>query len=345
MPHIETMKFGQNHWSLMWIWWPKASGGYAVRTICDRRAGERGGGAPAAQDSQERAGQGGRRRGSLHFRSRNTSWPTEHADCQFKPPIINSNRRLSIQNADYQLKPPIIKWNRRLSSHTADYHVKPLIINSDSRLLIQTADYQFKPPIVNSNRRLLIIPANYQFKPPIINSNRRWSIQTADYQYEPPIINSNRRLSSQTADYQFISPIIKSNRRLLSQTADYQSRRLSILSIQTADYQSFVSRIRCLIDPWIWDPGWESESWIRIQDEQPGSYFRELRNQIFWVKILKLFDVDPGWRKFGSVIRDRENSDPWSGMENIRIRDKHPGSATLRLSLPVFRIRGILRRI
>jgi hypothetical protein len=42
---------------------------------------------------------------------------------------------------------------------------------------------------------------------------------------------------------------------------------------------------------------------IRIRDEQPGSYFRELRNN-FWVKILKFFDVDPG-----------------SGMENIRIRD------------------------
>jgi hypothetical protein len=33
---------------------------------------------------------------------------------------------------------------------------------------------------------------------------------------------------------------------------------------------------------------------------------------IFWVKILKFFDEDPG-----------------SGMEKIRIRDKHPGSATL----------------
>ncbi len=32
----------------------------------------------------------------------------------------------------------------------------------------------------------------------------------------------------------------------------------------------------------------------------------------FWVKILKFFDSDPG-----------------SGMEKIRIRDKHPGSATL----------------
>jgi hypothetical protein len=38
---------------------------------------------------------------------------------------------------------------------------------------------------------------------------------------------------------------------------------------------------------------------------------------IFWVKILKFFDADPGWKKFGS------------GMEKSRIRGKHPGSAAL----------------
>jgi hypothetical protein len=38
---------------------------------------------------------------------------------------------------------------------------------------------------------------------------------------------------------------------------------------------------------------------------------------IFWVKILKFFDANPGWKKFGS------------GMEKIRIRKKHPGSAAL----------------
>jgi hypothetical protein len=44
-----------------------------------------------------------------------------------------------------------------------------------------------------------------------------------------------------------------------------------------------------------------------IQDEQPGSYFLELRNHFFvflGVKILKFFDEDPG-----------------SGMETVRIRD------------------------
>jgi hypothetical protein len=39
---------------------------------------------------------------------------------------------------------------------------------------------------------------------------------------------------------------------------------------------------------------------------------------IFWVKILKLFDADPGWKKFGS----------W-------MRDKHPGSATLEENISV----------
>ncbi len=41
-----------------------------------------------------------------------------------------------------------------------------------------------------------------------------------------------------------------------------------------------------------------------IQDDQPGSYFRELRNHCFGVKILKFFDADPG-----------------SGMEKILILD------------------------
>jgi hypothetical protein len=35
-------------------------------------------------------------------------------------------------------------------------------------------------------------------------------------------------------------------------------------------------------------------------------------DHIFWVKILKFFDADPG-----------------SGLEKIRIRDKHTGSVTL----------------
>ncbi len=43
---------------------------------------------------------------------------------------------------------------------------------------------------------------------------------------------------------------------------------------------------------------------IRIRDEQPRSYFRELRNHFFGVKILKFFaaDPDPRWKKLGSGI-------------------------------------------
>ncbi len=54
-----------------------------------------------------------------------------------------------------------------------------------------------------------------------------------------------------------------------------------------------------------------SRSGIRIRDDQPGSYFRELRNQFVGLKYLNyLMGIrDPRWKKFGS------------GMENIRIRD------------------------
>ncbi len=66
-----------------------------------------------------------------------------------------------------------------------------------------------------------------------------------------------------------------------------------------------------------------------IRDEQPGLYFLELRNHFlifFGLKYLNsLMRIrDPGWRQFGSRIRDGKKSDPGSG-----IRDKHSGSATL----------------
>jgi hypothetical protein len=42
-------------------------------------------------------------------------------------------------------------------------------------------------------------------------------------------------------------------------------------------------------------PGWvkNPDPGIRIRDEQPRSYFRELRNN-FLGKILKFFDANPG---------------------------------------------------
>ncbi len=65
--------------------------------------------------------------------------------------------------------------------------------------------------------------------------------------------------------------------------------------------------------------GRKSASGSGIRDEQPGSYFLELRNSFlfafFGVKILKFFE-DPG-----SGIRDGDSSDPGSGTEKSRIWD------------------------
>jgi hypothetical protein len=61
--------------------------------------------------------------------------------------------------------------------------------------------------------------------------------------------------------------------------------------------------------------------WIRIRDEQPVSYFRELKKLFFWVKILKFFDVDSG-------------RDPRFGMEKIRIRDPGSGMEKSRIRGP-----------
>jgi hypothetical protein len=66
--------------------------------------------------------------------------------------------------------------------------------------------------------------------------------------------------------------------------------------------------------------GRKSASGSGIRDEQPGSYFLELRNHFFasfGVKILKFFDEDPS---------------PGSGMEKVRIRD--PGWEKSRIRDP-----------
>jgi hypothetical protein len=86
------------------------------------------------------------------------------------------------------------------------------------------------------------------------------------------------------------------------------------------------SGIGCLFDPWIRD-GRKSASGSGIRDEQPGSYFLELRNHFFaflGVKILKFFDEDPGSGMETVRIRDPGWKKVGSG-----IRDKHPGSDTL----------------
>ncbi len=55
------------------------------------------------------------------------------------------------------------------------------------------------------------------------------------------------------------------------------------------------------------------------------------------------FDVDPGWRQFGSGIRDGDSSDPGSGMEKSE-KDTHPGSATLLWTrIVLMRIRSRIR--
>ncbi len=70
------------------------------------------------------------------------------------------------------------------------------------------------------------------------------------------------------------------------------------------------SRIRCLFDLWIRDPGWiKSGSRSGIWNEQPGSYFLELINHFLGLKYSKFSDAirdsDPGWKKFRSGNRDQ----------------------------------------
>jgi hypothetical protein len=67
--------------------------------------------------------------------------------------------------------------------------------------------------------------------------------------------------------------------------------------------------------------GRKSASGSGIRDEQPGSYFLELRNHFFaffGVKILKFFDEDPGSGMETVRTRDGDSSDPGSGMEKSR---------------------------
>jgi hypothetical protein len=81
--------------------------------------------------------------------------------------------------------------------------------------------------------------------------------------------------------------------------------------------------------------GRKSASGSGIRDEQPGSYFLELRKHFFAffrVKILKFFDEDPGSGMETVQIRDGDSSDPGWKKVGSGIRDKHPGSTTLPIS-------------
>jgi len=66
-----------------------------------------------------------------------------------------------------------------------------------------------------------------------------------------------------------------------------------------------------LFDPWIRDPGsgmgesQHQDPGPGIWDEQPGSYFLELGNH-FFAFLMRI--RDPGWRQFGSGIRDGKKS-------------------------------------
>jgi hypothetical protein len=65
--------------------------------------------------------------------------------------------------------------------------------------------------------------------------------------------------------------------------------------------------------------GRKSASGSGIRDEQPGSYFLELRNHFLPFLGLKYLNSlmrirDPEWRQFGSGIRDGKKSDPGSGI-------------------------------
>jgi hypothetical protein len=57
---------------------------------------------------------------------------------------------------------------------------------------------------------------------------------------------------------------------------------------------------------------------IRIRDLDPGLttriIFPRAQEPFFWVKILKLFDADPGSGREKIRIRDGKNSDPGSEM-------------------------------
>jgi hypothetical protein len=102
--------------------------------------------------------------------------------------------------------------------------------------------------------------------------------------------------------------------------------RVHKLGVKTLKWATVRIQIRdpgssAFLTPW---SGIRDGQKVRIRDEQPGSYFRELKKQFFGSKYLNsLMRIrDPGWKKFGSGmekirIQDGKNSDLVSGMEKF----------------------------
>jgi hypothetical protein len=98
------------------------------------------------------------------------------------------------------------------------------------------------------------------------------------------------------------------------------------------------SGIRRFFDPYIRDPDPGcKKSRSGIQDEHPVSYswVKNYINSLLRIRIRDLVSSRSGMEKLksdpGSWIRDPGSGilDPWSLILDHRIRDKHPGSATL----------------
>jgi hypothetical protein len=75
--------------------------------------------------------------------------------------------------------------------------------------------------------------------------------------------------------------------------------------------------------------GRKSASGSGIRDEQPGSYFPELRNHFFVFLGLKFINSLMRIRDLGSGMETVRIRDPGWKKVGSGIRDKHPGSATL----------------
>jgi hypothetical protein len=72
---------------------------------------------------------------------------------------------------------------------------------------------------------------------------------------------------------------------------------------------------------------------------------------IFWVKILKIFDTDPGWKKFrywrgkigSGIIKHPGSATLLTVNAVLRIRDVYPGSRILIFTHPGSRVQGSKR--